>query len=186
MGDMSNHSSGAPRRRSGFGHAVEVTLYASRWTLALMYLGMIVAMVVYTVSFVFELARMCSEYRHNGEERLLLSVLGLVDITMIGNLIYVIMLGGYSIFVREIDTDVLKDRPRWLQNINSGTLKIKMGVSLIGVSSIHLLKVFINAEHSNWSELGKMAAIHSLFIVSTMAMAWVDRYALHPSGPEGH
>lgn len=171
-----------PRRTdTGFGHFTEKALYASRWVLAVMYLGMIAAMAAYTLKFAVELVRMWADFRKSEEEALLLSVLSLVDITMIGNLIYVIMIGGYSIFVREIDTHVLVDRPRWLQNINSGTLKIKMGVSLIGVSSIHLLKVFINSEHVSAEEVGKKLAIHFMFIVSTMALAWVDHY-LHPSG----
>lgn len=164
-----------------FGHIVEILLYKSRWMLSLMYIGLTVAMGAYTLRFFIELLHACVHFSSMTEEDLLINTLGLVDITMIANLIYVIMLGGYSIFVREIQTDVLKDKPKWLNNINSGTLKIKMGVSLIGVSSIHLLKVFINSSHWDWSDLGKMMSIHGLFIVSTIALAWVDTHSLHPA-----
>jgi uncharacterized protein (TIGR00645 family) len=178
------------KKIENFLHFVEISLYSSRWMLAIMYLGMIAAMGAYTFRFLIELVHMCTQFRRTTEETLLIVVLSLVDITMIGNLIYIIMLGGYSIFVREIKTDEYQDKPRWLNNINSGTLKIKMGVSLIGVSSVHLLKIFVDSEQWTWHEVGKKCTIHGMFIISTIALAWVDSY-LHPhhieeSKKEGH
>jgi uncharacterized protein (TIGR00645 family) len=151
---------------------IESILYNSRWMLALMYMGLIIAMGLYCLRFMIELWEMCREFLHMTEGELLIHVLSLVDITMIGNLVFVIMIGGYSIFVSEIDIKGMRtrDKPKWLNHVTANSLKIKMGVSLVGVSSIHLLKIFVDPHLS----LTAKCVIHVLFVISTMALTWID------------
>lgn len=157
---------------------VEHLVFGGRWMLAPMYLGLVVAISLYTYRFVLALYSLCLALPTIQEEALMLGVLNLVDITMVGNLIVMIMIGGWHIFVRTLN---YQNRPQWLLRIDSGVLKIKMGMSLIGVSSIHLLKAFINAEHSPWEVLAKLITIHLVFVLSTLVLAYI--YTLqHPSG----
>lgn len=157
----------------------EVIIFESRWTLAPLYACLILGLIRYFFSFIQQLIEMFAQRQTT--EDLMLTLLSLVDITMVGNLVYMVAVGGYSIFVREIDFHGKNNKPRFLNNINSGTLKIKMGMSLIGVSSVHLLKDFMNAEHQDWNLIGKRLAIHGLFLLSTYALAKSDKM-LHPEG----
>jgi len=162
----------------------EKIIFESRWTLAPLYAGLLIAMVVYFFKFVEILFHMVVHMYSTETEQVMLDLLGLVDITMVGNLVYMVMVGGYSIFVREIDFHEMKNKPRFLNNINSGTLKVKLAMSLVGVSAVHLLKDFMNAEHQSWSLVGMRLSIHCVFILSALGLAWTDKM-LHPVG-ESH
>lgn len=158
-------------------------LYGSRWILAPMYAGLVLSLLIYCVKFLIELWDLCLHGVHQTEAEVMLVVLGLVDITMIANLILMIMIGGYTIFVRALKFHKLEDRPQWLNHINSGTLKVKMGMSLLGVTAIHLLKDFVDAEKVSWETMWKRLLIHGIFIVSSIVLAFVDKM-LHPPGHE--
>lgn len=112
-------------------------------------------------------------------EMTMLALLGLVDIVMVCNLVIMIAIGSYSIFIREISPDAITNRPRFMNHITASGLKVKMGSSLIGVSSIHLLKKFIETSDANnvvnWNSVGALLAIHGIFILSTLALAYIDR-----------
>jgi len=165
---------------------IEKFIFAGRWLLAPMYVGLIIGEFVYAYKFLESLVELLHQSSTIKETDLLLAVLGLVDITMIGNLIAMITIGGYSIFVREINIPGLHGKPRWLNNISSGTLKIKMCASLIGVTSIHLLKTFINIEHAETKEVVAQVAIHLVFLVSIIVMAIVEKMLHpHPHPPAG-
>lgn len=166
--------------------AIEHLVMKSRWLLMPMYLGLGVALGLYCYKFLEELWHLCAEIAVIDESRLLLGVLGLVDVCMIGNLIIMIIIGGYSIFIQRIDFDAYgADKPQGFNTLNSGALKVKMGLSLIGVSSIHLLKAFINAQSWTWMDLSKLLAIHGMFVLATLTQSGVDRI-MHPTHTEKH
>jgi uncharacterized protein (TIGR00645 family) len=166
---------------------LESFIFFSRWILVPMYLGLILVECVYAYRFFVELFHICLITKSITEPELLVGVLGLVDISMIGNLIAMITIGGYSIFVREIKFSNVANVPKWVNGITSGTLKVKMGGSLIGVSSIHLLKSFINIEHCEVRDVMLQITIHLVFVISTIAMCLVETW-LHPNHaePERH
>jgi len=159
---------------------VENILFASRWFLVLLYIGLTLGLGIYCFKFSEELISMMWNFSTITTETAMLGILGLVDITMVANLIIMVTIGGYSIFIREIDPNAVNNRPRFMSNITAGGLKTKLATSLIGVSSIHLLKKFIESasesgtHHLNWYTLGMLLAIHFIFIVSAIALALID------------
>ena len=164
---MQNNVETVKRFGTKAANIAEQIIFESRLTLAPLYACLIIGLIRYFFSFLEELVQMF--HRATSTEDLMLTLLGLVDITMVGNLVYMVAVGGYSIFVREIAFHEKANKPRFLNNINSGTLKVKMSMSLIGVSSVHLLKDFINAENQSWSLVGKRLAIHGIFVCSTIS-----------------
>jgi uncharacterized protein (TIGR00645 family) len=144
-----------------------------------MYLGLIVGSMMYTYKFLVELLHLFESIDQISEEALLIGVLGLVDVTMVANLIFMVVLGGYSLFVSQIAIDNHEDRPEWLDKTNAATLKIKLASSLVGVSGIHLLKDFINIDEADPERLKWRVIIHGTFLVSAFVLSASER-VLHP------
>lgn len=154
----------------------EHLIFAGRWVIAPMYVGLLFVLGVYvwhSCLAVFDLF-----YRVNGidESDLMLVTLGAVDAMMVANLVAFVMIGSYSIFVRTLTFD---DSPTWLVNITSGILKIKMSTSLIGITSIHLLRDFVGAEKVEWDLITKHGSIHLVFLVSALALTVINRHTPH-------
>ena len=105
----------------------------------------------------------------------MLGVLTLVDITMVANLLAMVIIGGYATFVSKLNLANHEDKPEWLQSIDAGTLKVKLATSLVGVSGIHLLKVFINIDHHDTQRVLLQILIHVVFLVSAIALAYADK-----------
>ncbi len=164
---------------------IQKVILGSRYTLIPVYVGLIAAIILYDINFFQQLGHLISNFRENTEETILLAVLGLVDIVMLTNMVLLILVGSYSIFVSEIHFDNIENRPRFLNALTTGTLKIKMGGSLIGVSSIHLLKSFINIEHVPTDALIKQLCIHFAFIISAFVFAKMENL-LHPTTQTTH
>lgn len=154
--------------------AAETLIYGGRWVIAPMYVGLLAALVVYTLRFLKELYHLCMGGLHMTEGELMLSVLSLIDTCMLGNLILLIMIGSYSIFIKKLEFPA-HNRPQWLDHITSGSLKIKMGMSIVGVSSIHLLKTFIDAQSIPVDLMVKQGALHLLFVISGLGIAYIDK-----------
>ncbi|NDC39469.1 MAG: TIGR00645 family protein, partial [Proteobacteria bacterium] len=152
-------------------------LFASRWLLAAMYLGLVLVQIIYCGFFVKEVFHLISHAGGFTETSLLLAVLGLIDIVMIANLILMITLGGYDHFVSNMRLEGHPDRPEWLSHIDASTLKLKLTTALIGISSVHLLKTFVNAENVSNEMVGRQVEVHLMFIVSSFVLA-----RLEPSG----
>ncbi len=153
----------------------EVVIFASRWIQAPLYGGLIVAELLYAYKFVAELWEMVHSVGELTETIFMLSILSLIDITMVANLLTMVVIGGYATFVSKLDLDTHKDRPEWLSHVDPGTIKVKLAASLIGISSIHLLKAFVNVtnetpEHIKWKIL-----IHLTFLGSAILLAWTDK-----------
>ena len=109
------------------------------------------------------------------ETVIMLVVLALIDVVMISNLLIMVIVGGYETFISRMDLDGHPDQPEWLSRVNASVLKVKLAMSIIGISSIHLLKTFINAENYTDKVLIAQTAIHITFLLSAMAIAYTDK-----------
>lgn len=121
-------------------------IFASRWLQLPLYLGLIVAQGVYVYHFLVEVWHLLSHVTEYDENKIMLVVLGLIDVVMISNLLIMVIVGGYETFVSRLGIDNHPDEPEWLDHVNAGVLKVKLSMALIGISSIHLLKTFIDAD----------------------------------------
>lgn len=150
-------------------------IFWSRWLQAPLYLGLIVAQCVYVYLFGKELVHLVSGADELGETGIMLMVLGLIDVVMIANLLIMVIIGGYETFVSRLNIREHPDQPEWLSHVNAATMKIKLSMALIGISSVHLLKTFINAENMTEVTMKWQVIIHITFIISAIAMAYTDR-----------
>ena len=157
-------------------------IFSSRWLQLPLYVGLIVAQIVYVFLFVKELRHLIMHAWEFSEQQIMLLVLGLIDVVMISNLLVMVIVGGYETFVSRLRLERHPDNPEWLSHVNSGILKVKLAMAIIGISSIHLLRTFIEAgaigaEGSRVTEAGVMwqTIIHMAFIASAVGIAWVDR-----------
>ena len=116
------------------------------------------------------------------ETVIMLVVLALIDVVMISNLLIMVIVGGYETFVSRLDLQGHPDQPEWLSTVNASVLKVKLATAIIGISSIHLLKTFINADHYSEKVLVAQTVIHITFLLSALAIAASDR--LMPHGPK--
>ena len=153
----------------------EKIIFGSRWLQAPLYLGLMIGGLLYAYKFMIELIHLCYHINKIDETTLMLGVLTLVDITMVANLLIMVIIGGYSTFVSKIDISEHKDRPEWLQKVDAGTLKVKLAVSLVGVSGIHLLQTFINIENKKSEEVMWQVIIHVVFLFSSIALALTEK-----------
>ena len=177
-------------------------IFASRWLQLPLYLGLIVAQGVYVWQFGVELVHLVSEvFLHGGEAEqaadaaaglpsaevaIMLIVLGLIDVVMISNLLMMVIVGGYETFVSRLRLEGHPDQPEWLSHVNASMLKVKLAMAIIGISSIHLLKTFIEVgdlgtTNSKFTEAGVMwqTIIHCVFILSAIGIAYTDRLMTH-------
>jgi len=168
-------------------------IFATRWLQLPLYLGLIVAQCVYVFLFGKELWHLISHSVSMGEQQIMLIVLGLIDVVMISNLLVMVIVGGYETFVSRLRLEGHPDQPEWLSHVNASILKIKLAMAIIGISSIHLLRTFIEAGNigglgrtTNYTEAGVLlqTLIHVVFILSAIGIAWVDRMTV-PAG-KGH
>jgi uncharacterized protein (TIGR00645 family) len=171
-------------------------IFASRWLQVPLYLGLIVAQVVYVFLFVEELIHLVELLwnpsaidatvarlgiaERNKETVIMIIVLSLIDVVMISNLLIMVIVGGYETFVSRLRLEGHPDQPEWLSHVNANVLKVKLGTAIIGISSIHLLKTFISAGTLSDKTLLWQSVIHALFLVSALAIAAIDRVMTHP------
>ena len=120
-------------------------IFSSRWLQLPLYLGLIVAQAVYVFLFLKELSHLVTDITTLNEQQVMLLVLGLIDVVMISNLLMMVIVGGYETFVSRMRLDRHPDQPEWLSHVNASVLKVKLAMAIIGISSIHLLKTFIEA-----------------------------------------
>ena len=157
-------------------------MFWSRWLQAPLYLGLIVAQGVYVYHFLHELWHLVTHTTQLKETEIMLVVLGLIDVVMIANLLLMVIVGGYETFVSRLRIEQHPDKPEWLSHVNAGVLKVKLATALIGISSIHLLKSFINAPNMSADTLKWQVIIHMTFLISAIALAWTDRMIMTPVG----
>jgi uncharacterized protein (TIGR00645 family) len=172
-------------------------MFASRWLQLPLYLGLILAQCVYVFHFWVELKDLVLAAMGNesalqhifqavavpnaplptklNETTIMLVVLGLIDVVMISNLLIMVIVGGYETFVSRMYLEDHPDQPEWLSHVNASVLKTKLAMAIIGISSIHLLKTFINANAYDPKVLISQTGIHVVFLLSAMAIAYTDR-----------
>jgi uncharacterized protein (TIGR00645 family) len=172
-------------------------IFASRWLQLPLYLGLIAAQGVYVWHFLLELWHLIEAafgsqtalqalvnsigYKPEvaltslNETIIMLVVLALIDVVMISNLLIMVIVGGYETFVSRLGLDAHPDQPEWLGHVNASVLKVKLGLSIIGISSIHLLKTFINAANYDIKVLMWQTIIHVVFLLSALAIAYTDK-----------
>jgi uncharacterized protein (TIGR00645 family) len=153
----------------------ELIVFASRWIQAPLYAGLIVAECLYAYKFLTELWEMVHNIRELSETIFMLGVLSLIDITMVANLLTMVVIGGYATFVSKLQLESHRDRPDWLTHVDPGTIKVKLAASLIGISSIHLLKAFVNISNVNLEHVKWQIFIHLTFLGSAILLAWTDK-----------
>ena len=154
-------------------------IFSSRWLQLPLYLGLIVAQGVYVVLFMKELWHLISHATSLSEQLIMLAVLGLIDVVMISNLLVMVIVGGYETFVSRLNLQSHPDQPEWLSHVNASVLKVKLAMAIIGISSIHLLKTFINAANYDEKVLMWQTLIHMAFLLSAIAIAYADRLMSH-------
>jgi uncharacterized protein (TIGR00645 family) len=167
-------------------------IFGSRWLQLPLYLGLIVAQGVYVIQFLKELYHLVSHATSFTEQQIMLVVLGLIDVVMISNLLVMVIVGGYETFVSRLRLEGHPDQPEWLSHVNASVLKVKLAMAIIGISSIHLLKTFIEAGTlglpvcavvpagtpcTRFTPDGVMwqTIIHCVFILSAIGIAYTDR-----------
>lgn len=158
---------------------VEKVLYASRWVLAPIYLGLSLALVLLGIKFFQEVLHFFPLILKTHEADMVLVILSLVDMALVGGLIVMVMLSGYENFVSTIDIDEGAEKLDWLGKLDAGSLKQKVAASIVAISSIHLLKKFMNASHIENDKLMWYVIIHLTFVLSALGMAWVDKLNKH-------
>ncbi|SEL20588.1 TIGR00645 family protein [Roseateles sp. YR242] len=180
-------------------------MFHSRWLQLPLYLGLILAQGVYVVQFWSELIHLIEAafgndqalqllvksvgykaeiLKDGGDPKLnetivMLAVLGLIDVVMISNLLIMVIVGGYETFVSRLKLEGHPDQPEWLDHVNASVLKVKLATAIIGISSIHLLKTFINAQNIDDKVLIWQTVIHLAFLLSALAIAYTDRLLSH-------
>ncbi len=158
--------------------AFESLLYASRWILAPIYLGLSITLLLLGIKFFEEAVHALPMVLEMSESDLVLLTLSLVDIALVGGLLVMVMFSGYENFVSRIDVSEKTEKLSWLGKLDSGSLKQKVAASIVAISSIHLLKAFMDAQHISNDKLMWYVIIHLTFVLSALGMAVVDRMNL--------
>jgi uncharacterized protein (TIGR00645 family) len=178
-------------------HPLANFIFMTRWLQLPLYLGLILAQCVYVYHFWVELSDLIGAVMGNAsslqhildavaidgavrptkltETTIMLVVLGLIDVVMISNLLIMVIVGGYETFVSRMNLEGHPDQPEWLSHVNASVLKVKLATAIIGISSIHLLKTFINARAYDEKTLLAQTGIHVVFLLSAIAIAYSDR-----------
>lgn len=191
---MSNNQNPAARKSIG---VLPNLIFMSRWLQLPLYLGLILAQCVYVFHFWVELSDLIGAALGSPESlehildavaidgalrptkltesTIMLVTLGLIDVVMISNLLIMVIVGGYETFISRMNLELHPDQPEWLSHVNASVLKVKLAMAIIGISSIHLLKTFINASAYDAKTLLAQTGIHITFLLSALAIAWCDR-----------
>jgi uncharacterized protein (TIGR00645 family) len=193
------------RRESAAMRPLSAFIFSSRWLQLPLYLGLIAAQAVYVFHFWVELVHLLEAvfgsqvalqalvtsigYKADvqvtslNETIIMLVVLALIDVVMISNLLIMVIVGGYETFVSRMNLEEHPDQPEWLSHVNASVLKVKLATAIIGISSIHLLKTFINAANYDVKVLMWQTIIHAVFLLSALAIAYTDRLLSKSHGP---
>jgi uncharacterized protein (TIGR00645 family) len=197
-----------PDRKSPSANALSSFIFASRWLQLPLYLGLIAAQGVYVYHFLYELLHLIEAafgsqvalkqlissigYKDGmvatqlNEVIIMLVVLALIDVVMISNLLIMVIVGGYETFVSRMNLQDHPDTPEWLSHVNASVLKVKLATAIIGISSIHLLKTFINAANYDEKVLMWQTLIHVTFLMSAIAIAYTDKLLTSNDSQKSH
>jgi len=155
--------------------SIEKLLFASRWLLAPVYLGMSLALLALGIKFFQEIVHVISHIWTMGESDMVLMILALIDMVLVASLVVMVMFSGYENFVSRMDIDADTEKLGWLGKLDAGTLKLKVAASIVAISSIHLLRAFMNAPQIPNDKLMWYVIIHLTFVVSAVMMGVLDK-----------
>lgn len=158
-------------------NVIERFLFWGRWLLTPLYVGLTLLLLAFAFKFFQELVHLVPRLGDLAEADLILVALGFIDLALVGNLVVMVILSGYETFVSRIEAARDGDQLSWMGKVDAGTLKIKVAASIVAISSIHLLKAFVNVEKIANDKLVLMVVIHMTFVVSALLLAFVDKLA---------
>lgn len=169
-------------------HAFESLLFNSRWLMAPFYLGLVISLLVLLFKFVALLVEFIAHAALAKESDIILGVLSLIDVSLTGNLVLIVVFSGYENFVSRIDPRGHPDWPEWMTKVDFAGLKQKLLASIVAISAIQVLKAFMNIDVAfDAQKLGWLAGIHLVFVVSTLLIVWSDKLGGHSaSNKAGH
>lgn len=158
---------------------LENAMYASRWLLAPIYFGLSLALFALTLKFFQEIFHIVPHVFELSEANLILMLLSLIDMSLVGGLLVMVMMSGYENFVSQIDLDHGREKLSWLGKLDTSSLKQKVAASIVAISSIHLLRIFMNADNVANDKLMWYVIIHMTFVVSAFLMGYMDKMNKH-------
>jgi len=165
--------------------SLERLIFASRWLMAPFYVGLVLALAMLLVKFVQELLHYVPGVLSMKESDLVLAVLALVDLTLAGSLVLMVIFSGYENFVSKIETDDHADRPEWMGTLDFSALKLKLVASIVAISAIHLLKAFMNVSAVSKDDIFWLVVVHMAFVVSGVLLALMDWISEKAKGAHG-
>lgn len=164
---------------NNIGQALERLMYASRWILAPMYFGLSLVLLALSLKFFQELYHLLPHLLEVNETDLILKLLTLIDLTLVGSLIVIVMFSGYENFISQLDISETTEKLEWLGTHDYGSLKMKVASSIVAISSIQLLKVFMNIEATDNGKLMWYVLIHLTLVLSALFMGYLEKLAKH-------
>ncbi len=164
-----------PVRHSLIERSIETLIFACRWLLAPIFIGLAVGIVVLLIKFAQRTWELLTHVLTADGDSTIIGILGLVDLALMGSLVIMVMFAGYENFVSKLDLTDHKDKPSWMGHVGFGDLKLKLMASIVAISAIHVLESFMNVEHLSNRELGWSVGIHLTFVVSGVLLAVMDR-----------
>jgi uncharacterized protein (TIGR00645 family) len=163
-------------------NSLEALIFGSRWLLAPLYLGLVLALGLLLVKFAKEFLHFAPLVFNAGGGEVIIGLLSLIDVVMVGNLIIIIVFAGYENFVSRMDLDNHEDRPSWMGHVGFAELKMKLIGSIVAISAIELLKAFMHVQSMTNEQLAWMVGIHMTFVVSGLLFAMMDRITADKKG----
>ncbi|MBD2835718.1 TIGR00645 family protein [Metapseudomonas lalkuanensis] len=158
---------------------LENSMYAARWLLAPIYFGLSLALLALTLKFFQEIVHILPHVFEKTEADLILVLLSLIDMSLVGGLLVMVMISGYENFVSQLDIDDDKEKLSWLGKMDSGSLKMKVAASIVAISSIHLLRIFMDAQNIDNGKIMWYVVLHMTFVISAFAMGYLDKMTKH-------
>ncbi|WP_407312436.1 TIGR00645 family protein [Pseudomonas sp. nanlin1] len=158
---------------------IERTMYASRWLLAPIYIGLSLGLLALSLKFFQEVFHVLPNVFAMTESEVILVLLSLIDMSLVGGLLVMVMISGYENFVSQLDIDEDVEKLSWLGKMDSSSLKMKVAASIVAISSIHLLRVFMDAKNIEPQYLMWYVIIHMTFVISAFAMGYLDKVTKH-------
>lgn len=159
-------------------------IFMGRWLQLPLYLGLMVVLVVYVFRFLHELAELVRHINGVDDTYIMLGALDLIDVVMIANLLIMVIMAGYETFISPLQLDSHPDQPEWLDHVDAGGMKVKLALSLIGISSIHLLRTFIEPTKFNNYAIMWQVIIHLTLIISAVSIALTNKLLAHAHSDE--
>lgn len=155
--------------------SISQLIFMGRWLQLPLYIGLIVVLGVYVYRFLLELLHLISHINSANNTEIMLGALELIDVVMIANLLIMVTIGGYETFVSRLNLKNHPDQPEWLDHLDAGAMKVKLGLALIGISSIHLLSTFIDAGKQSSTAIMWQVIIHITLLLSVLAISFANK-----------